>query len=355
MKAVVYDKFGGPIAVEALADPSPEPDGAIIKVEATGLCRSDWHGWRGHDPDIKRFPHVPGHEFAGEVVAVGRGVRGEWIGKRVTMPFVAGCGSCVECLRGNQHICDNQYQAGFSGWGSFAEFVAVRYADVNLVPLPDEISSKVGAAMGCRVATAYRAVAVQGEVRDGEWVAVHGCGGLGLAAVLIARAIGARVIAVDIRTEPLALAKRLGAEIVVNARDTADIPAAIREVTRGGADVSLDTLGSATTLANSILSLRKQGRHVQVGHLADDEIVPAAIARRAIGSELVIKGSHGLQAHAYPALFELLRNARCNLSVLIDRTTALDEAPGALASMDEYRGCGVTIFMPNSAQPTSFS
>jgi alcohol dehydrogenase len=347
MKAVVYHEFGGPISIETLRDPSPEPDGAVIQVGATGLCRSDWHGWRGHDPDIKQFPHVPGHEFAGTVVAVGRDVDRALVGRRVTMPFVAGCGDCPECQRGNQHICDCQYQPGFTGWGSFAEFVAVRYADGNLVPLPENISNVAAASLGCRLATAYRAVSAQGGVRPRDWIAVHGCGGAGLSAVMVAAALGARVIAVDIRPEPLALAKRLGAEAIVNARDNPDPPAVIHEITGRGADVSLDTLGSAPTLVNSIRSLRKRGRHVQVGHLSDQELIPSAVVRRVVGWELTTAGSHGLQAHAYPGLFDLIATGKLDPTLLVDRTTTLDEAPSALASLDEYRGCGVTIFTPD--------
>jgi alcohol dehydrogenase len=349
MKAVTYHEFGGQISIESLPDPSPAPDGAVIQVEATGLCRSDWHGWRGHDPDIKHFPHVPGHEFAGVVVEVGRDVSREFIGQRVTVPFVAGCGKCPECYRGNQHICDIQYQPGFNGWGSFADYVSVRYATVNIVPLPESITSVAAAALGCRVATSYRAVAVQGRAKPGEWVAVHGCGGAGLSAVMVAHALGSRVIAIDIRPEPLALAKRLGAEVVLNARESADIPSAIHDLTNRGADLSLDTLGNAATLGNSILSLRKLGRHVQVGHLTDQETLPAKLVRRMIGYELDIKGSHGLQAHAYPGLLNLIQSGTLDPMLLVERSTTLEEAPAALESLQEYRGCGVTIFTPGSS------
>ncbi len=355
MKAVTYHEFAGPISTETLPDPSPAPDGAVIRVEATGLCRSDWHGWRGHDPDIKTFPHVPGHEFAGVVVAVGSEVAREFIGQRVTVPFVAGCGACVECQRGNQHICDAQYQPGFSGWGSFAEYVSIRYAQGNIVRLPETISSVAAAALGCRVATSFRAVAIQGRVKQGEWVAVHGCGGAGLSAVMVAHALGARVIAVDIRPEPLALAKRLGAEIVLNAREVTDIPSAIQDITHRGADLSLDALGSATTVTNSILSLRKLGRHVQVGHLTDQETLPAALIRRVIGNELEIKGSHGLQAHAYPGLFSLIQSGALDPTLLVERSTTLDQAPAALEALQEYRGCGVTIFTPGSPATSQLS
>ncbi len=346
MKAVVYHKFDGPIAIETVNDPTPTPDGAVVKVEATGLCRSDWHGWRGHDPEIKSFPHTPGHEFAGTVIEVGRDVKRALVGQRVTMPFVAGCGKCAECRRGNQHICDSQFQPGFTGWGTFAELVAVRYANDNLVPLPADLSSAAAAALGCRLGTAFRAVSVQGAVKPGEWVAIHGCGGVGASAVMIAAALGASVIAVDIREEPLVLAKRLGAEITLNASEVSDASAAIRDLTGGGADVSLDALGSPATFANSVLSLRKRGRHVQVGLLAEQDI-PAAALRRLIAWELEIVGSHGIQAHAYPKLFDLIQSGKLDPTLIIDRTLPLADAPRELASLGEYRGCGVTMFTPN--------
>jgi alcohol dehydrogenase len=346
MKAVVYHQFGGPLAIETVPNPSPAPDGVVIRVEATGLCRSDWHGWHGHDPDIKELPHVPGHEFAGVVVAVGRDVRRAAVGQRVTIPFVAGCGKCAECQRGNQQVCDYQYQPGFTGWGSFAEYVAVRYADDNLVPLPESISSIAAAALGCRLATAYRAIAAQGAVQPGQWVAVHGCGGVGLSATMVIHALGARAIAVDVRDEPLELAQSLGAEVVLNAANTDDIPAAIQEITGRGADVSLDALGSAATFANSIRSLRKGGRHVQVGILTGRDEIPASVINRTVGFELTLAGSHGLASHAYSALLDLIQAGKLDPQRLVDRVTSLDEAPAALAAMDTYGGSGITVFTP---------
>ncbi|QEG34372.1 zinc-dependent alcohol dehydrogenase family protein [Bythopirellula goksoeyrii] len=346
MQAVVYHRFGEQPSMEMVPDPTPAPDGAVIRVEATGLCRSDWHGWQGRDPDIQTLPHVPGHEFAGEVVAVGDKVRPALLGQRVTMPFVAGCGNCPECTSGNQQVCDNQFQPGFTGWGSFAELVSVRYAEENLVPLPDSLSSVAAASLGCRMATAFRAVAVQGEVKQGLWLAVHGCGGVGLSAVMIGVALGARVIAVDIRAEPLLLAEQLGAEAILNARETEDIPAAIHELTGRGADVSLDALGSSVTYTNSVLSLRKRGRHVQVGLLTEVESLPATPMSRLIGWEIQMVGSHGMQAHAYPELFKLIEAGKLTPERLIDRVLPLESAPQELAGMQDYSGCGVTVFEP---------
>src|SRR3954467_638472 len=252
MRAVLFEAFGTPPELIETADPACPPDGVVVAVEATGLCRSDWHGWMGHDPDIVRFPHVPGHELAGVVEAVGARV-GRWSpGDRVTVPFVCACGACAQCAAGAHQVCDRQTQPGFTHWGSFAELVAIDWADVNLVALPDELQADVAAALGCRFATAYRAVLQVGRVRPGEWVAVHGCGGVGLAAVMIAVAAGARVVAVDIDEAKLARARALGAENAVSE----DPVAAIRELTGGGAHVSLDALGLPQTCTNSVRCLR---------------------------------------------------------------------------------------------------
>ena len=194
--------------MESVADPAPPPHGVVVRVEATGLCRSDWHGWMGHDPDIRAFPHVPGHELAGVIEAVGPDVRGWAPGARVTVPFVCACGACEQCAAGNEQICDRQRQPGFTHWGSYAELVALDWADVNLVALPEAVDAVAAAGLGCRFATAYRAVVQVGRAQPGEWVAVHGCGGVGLSAVMIAAALGARVIGVDVTEGALEAARR---------------------------------------------------------------------------------------------------------------------------------------------------
>src|SRR3954447_9620902 len=122
MRAVLYQAFRVPPAVVEVAEPAPAPDGVVVRVEATGLCRSDWHGWMGHDADIVP-PHVPGHEFAGTIAELGRDVPGWHIGDRVTAPFVCACGVCPPCRAGDHQVCDAQEQPGFTYWGSFAEYV----------------------------------------------------------------------------------------------------------------------------------------------------------------------------------------------------------------------------------------
>jgi alcohol dehydrogenase len=330
------------VTIEDVPDPAPPAGGVVLRVEATGLCRSDWHGWMGHDPDIK-LPHVPGHELAGVVEEVGAGVSLWKKGDRVTLPFVCGCGDCPQCASGNQQVCDHQFQPGFTHWGSFAEYVAMHYADVNLVRLPEEIDSVTAASLGCRFITSYRAVVAQGRVREGHWVAVHGCGGVGLSAVMIAKALGARIVAVDIGGDKLEFAREIGAEAVVDAGKVQDVVAAIREISSGGAHVSLDGLGHPETCFNSVACLRKRGKHVQVGLLTGDHLHPAIPMDQVIAGELEILGSHGMQAHKYPEMLDMIRQGRLHPEKLIGRTIALAEAPGGLMEMDKFRDTGMIV------------
>lgn len=315
----------------------------MIAVKASGVCRSDWHGWQGHDADIKTLPHIPGHEFSGVVAEVGADVRRWRPGDRVTTPFVLGCGGCEYCRAGDQQVCENQFQPGFTGPGSFAEYVALPFADGNLVRLPEQMEFVEAAALGCRFVTAYRGVAAQGRLKAGEWIAVYGCGGVGLSAIMIAHALGAKVIGVDVSEEKLALAREAGADSTINASAVENIPEAIRELTAGGVHVAVDALGAATTCRNSILSLRRRGRHIQLGLLLGTEADPPLPMGRVIAHELELYGSHGMQAHAYPALFDLITTGNLPLGKLIGRRVTLDEAGPALANLASSPGTGITV------------
>lgn len=341
MKAMLYEAFQAAPQITTLPDPAPAPGGVVLKVEATGLCRSDWHGWMGHDPDIK-LPHVPGHEFAGTVAAVGAGVTRWNVGDRVTAPFICACGSCPECHAGHQQVCDFQFQPGFTHWGSFAEYVALPQADMNLIALPEGMGFDTAASLGCRFATSFRAVVDQGRVRGGEWVAVHGCGGVGLSAIMIARAMGAQVIAVDIDAAKLELARRMGAAAVIDARE-GKVPEAVQEVTRGGAHLSIDALGHPETCANSILSLRRRGRHVQVGLLLAEQSRPPLPMDRVIGWELEILGSHGMQAHRYGAMLAMIHSGALAPEQLVGARIDLAAAVPALMAMDRFEMQGATV------------
>lgn len=328
MQALVVRAFGQPPRLEAVPDPMPEPDGVVVQVAATGVCRSDWHAWQGHDDGV-RLPFVPGHELAGNVVAVGAQVDAAWVGRRVTTPFVCACGVCAACRTGQQQVCPRQEQPGFTHDGSYAELVALRYAEVNLVQLPDTVPFEVGALLGCRVATAWRAVQHRARVRGGETVVVHGCGGLGLAVVLVAVGAGARVVAVDPAAPARALALQLGAVEALASADALDLTAR----------VSLDCAGTPASAAASVRCLGLRGRHVQVGLLTDGAHLPMELV---VARELDVLGSHGAPAHAYPGLLAAL--PALDVGRLITRRRGLD---GAAASLDAAGGePGITVLVP---------
>jgi alcohol dehydrogenase len=296
----------------------------------------------GHDPDI-RLPHVPGHELAGVVEATGKEVIRWTVGDRVTLPFVCGCGNCPQCASGNHQVCDQQFQPGFTHWGSFAEYVAIDYADVNLVQLLDEIDFVAAASLGCRFVTSFRAIVEQGKVSAGQWVAVHGCGGVGLSATMIANALGANVVAVDINDEKLDFAQSIGATATVNAAKTEDVVQNIIDITEGGAHVSVDALGSSVTCFNSIANLRKRGKHIQIGLMLADHRHPAVPMDKIIANELEIFGSHGMQAHKYPALLSMIRAGKLFPEKLIRKTISIEESLDDLVNMDSFSGTGITV------------
>ncbi len=342
MKAVLYEAFAETPKLVSVPDPEPAPHGAVIKVEATGICRSDWHGWMGHDPDI-RLPHVPGHELAGLVAAVGKDVTRWQVGDRVTVPFVCGCGACPECHAGDQQVCRHQTQPGFTHWGSFAEYVAIHQADLNLVRLPETMDFATAASLGCRFATSFRGIVDQARTSAGEWVAVHGCGGVGLSAVMIAHAVGANVVAVDIADDKLALAREVGALATINASEVANLPEAVIEITGGGAHVSVDALGDPVTCFNSIANLRRRGRHIQIGLMLAGHSTPEVPMAKVIAHELEIYGSHGIQAHRYGAILAMVEAGTLHPERLIGEHISLAQSIDALTGMDAFKSLGVTV------------
>ncbi len=343
MRAVVLDAVRAQPDVREVAEPAAPVDGVVVRVMATGGCHSDWHAWAGHEQID--FPHVPGHELAGVVVEVGEQVRRWRVGDRVTVPFVCGCGRCEWCRRGDAQVCPAQEQPGFTSWGSFAEYVALRAADTNLVGLPEQLDFATAASLGCRFATAYRALVGRARVGEGEWVTVVGAGGVGLSAVMIARGLGARVVAVDRNPEALAVASQLGAEHTVLA-DGTDTPAVVADFTGGGSHVAVDAVGGEQACAAAILSLRRRGRHVQVGLLPPVEGHPRLPMDRVIGWELDLLGSHGMAAVDYPAMLALIEQGLLQPQRLISRTIGLDDAAAMLPGFDRETVVGMTMVDP---------
>ena len=374
MRAAVYSGYGVRPSLVEVADPACPPDGVVIAVGASGVCRSDWHAWRGHDPVA--LPHIGGHELAGVVAQSGPEVTRWRAGDRVTVPFVCGCGRCEYCRAGDAQVCPSQTQPGFTGPGSFAELVAVHAADANLVSVPEAVDFVAAAGLGCRFATAFRAVTAHGRVRAGEWLAVHGCGGVGLSAVMIGAALGARVVAIDVSAPALSRARELGALCTVDAgavhagagdagagdagagdagagdAGAGDAALAVAEITGGGAHVSLDALGSPATAASSVRSLRRRGRHVQVGLLLGGPTpVPMDLV---VARELEIYGSHGMAARDYPPMMTMVADGTLRPGLLVGRVIGLAEVGAALAAMDgPSESAGMTVIRLSLAAGTT--
>ena len=349
MRVTVLEAYGEPLAVRDRDPPTPDPDGAVVAVEACGICRSDWHAWQGHGDwadDGVPMGQVLGHEPAGRVTATGNQVTTVSVGDRVVVPFNLGDGTCGYCRNGHGNVCTDGWALGFESDapGAFAEQVAVPQADYNLVGLPDGVSFDAAAALGCRYVTAFHALAHRADIAAGDRVAVHGCGGLGLAAVQIASALGASVIAVDIRDEPLAMARDAGASTVVDASAVEDVPAAIEGETDGGAEVSVDALGRAETCQNSVRSLRPRGTHVQVGLTTNAERGEVALPTDWITRwDIDVLGSRGMPPSRYDELLRLVADGPLDPGALVTRRVALEAVSERLAAMTDYGTDGIEL------------
>ena len=341
MRSIHFSTFQSLLEIVDIPTPTPSNTGVVINVEATGLCRSDWHGWMGHDSDIK-LPHVPGHEFAGTIHEIGKDVKNFKVGDRVTTPFVCGCGKCEYCQRGDAQVCPTQTQPGFTHFGSFAEYVAIDNADFNLITIPTEVSFATAAALGCRFATSYRGLIKRAKVKPNEKVVIYGCGGVGLSAIMIAKSQGADVYAVDINDESLKIAQSLGAK-TINSKST-DPVKALQDL--GGADIAVDALGSEATATSSILSLARRGRHLQLGLMLTPSGLSQIPMARVIAWELDLLGSHGMAAKDYPEMLALVASGALNPALLVKREINLEDGAKALADLNNQSSGGITIINP---------
>ncbi|GMG83254.1 zinc-dependent alcohol dehydrogenase family protein [Paralimibaculum aggregatum] len=341
MRAALLTAYRAPLEIADLPDPDCPADGVVLRLSACGVCRSDWHAWGGADPDIA-LPQVLGHEYCGVVEEAGPQVTGWRRGDAAIAPFILACGRCADCAAGNQTVCGSQIVPGFTAPGAFAARIAVPRADANLAPLPEGLDPAVAAALGCRVTTAWQALTGRAGLMAGEWLAVHGTGGVGLSAVMLGVALGARVVAVDIQPEKLALAERLGAAAVVDAR-AGDAAEAIRERTGGGAHVSIEALGIAATTEASLACLRPLGRHVQIGMPAGESARMTLPMDLVYSRQLVLYGTRGMPAWRYPALFRLLEGGRVPLDMLVTRRIGLEGVSAELAAMDGPTPPGVAV------------
>ena len=360
MHAAVLEAYGEPLAIREVDPPTADPDGIVIAVEACGICRSDWHAWKGHGEwadDRVPLGQILGHEPAGRVVEVGSRVSTLSVGDRVAVPFNLGDGTCPQCRNGHGNVCEDGLALGFEPGapGAFAERVSVPNAEYNAIRLPTDVSAESIAALGCRYATAFHALAHRATVGGGDRVAVHGCGGLGLAAVQIAAALGASVVAVDVREEPLSMARALGADETVNANDVDDVPGAIadriggpsngsRPGPGGVVDVSIDALGRAETCRNSVRSLRQRGTHVQLGLTTEAERGEVALPIDAITRwDVSVLGSRGMPPTRFDELLGMIESGALDPAALVTRRVSLEDVSDRLAAMTAYETSGVEV------------
>lgn len=214
---------------------------------------------------------------------------------------------------------------------------------MNLVALPENIDFTTAASLGCRFATAFRALIAQGKLSAGQTIAIHGCGGVGLSAVMIAQAVGARVIAIDISPTALDLALTLGAHHVVNAQAGIDVVDAVRELSGGGVDVSVDALGSIQTCYHSVANLKKRGKHIQIGLIAEDHGNASIPMGQVIANELEVIGSHGMQAYRYSDMLAMIAQGSLQPQRLVNRCVNLEQSIDVLINMHKPRTSGMTV------------
>ncbi len=357
MRAAVITQYKQPLEVQEIPDPVPGPADAIIQTEACGICRSDWHLWQHHWTWLGielALPRVPGHEFGGTVVEVGREVRGYRVGDRVTVPFHLGCGLCELCRSGRYNLCLAYGCIGIDSDGGYGSLVKVPSADTTLVRLPEGVDSFTAAALGCRFMTSYHGIVDQASVRPGEWVAVFGIGGVGLSAVQIAAALGARVIAVGRSEEKLAKARQEGAEVTVNAGP--DASSEIIEITKGGAAVTVDALGSSETTLPALQALAKSGRHLQLGLTGPEEagVIPIPVDLM-VFKELRIVGSLGCPIMSYAGMLSMVAAGKLQPTRLVESGVSVADAGRLLNDMTNYSTLGFNVINEWTTNATTTS
>ena len=345
MRAALITQYNQPLEVQELPDPTPGVGDAIIQTEACGICRSDWHLWQHHWTWLgieATLPRVPGHEFGGKIVEVGRDVKSFRVGDRVTVPFHLGCGHCRHCQSGLSNLCLAYGVIGFHHDGGYGNLVRVPSADSTLVRLPEGVDSFTAAALGCRFMTSYHGIVDQAAVRPGEWIAIFGIGGVGLSAVQIGVAVGARVIAVGRSEEKLAKARQEGAEVTIKA--DADAPAHILEITGGGAAVTVDALGSVKTTLPALQSLGKYGRHVQLGLTGPEEagVMPMPMDL-VVFKELRIVGSLGCPMSSYTGMLSMVAAGKLQPARLVESAIPVADAGKVLNDMTDYSTLGFSV------------
>lgn len=347
MRVAALTGYGQPLEIITLPDPVPPDDGVVLRVLACGICRSDFHVWNG---DWRwrlpvSFPHILGHECVGEIAALGRGVSGWKVGDRVVVPFHLDCGRCRFCAEGRSNLCDHYTAIGFQAPGGFAELLAVPAADRNLVRLDPRVDPILAAGLGCRLMTAWHALNDQVQLTAGDRVAIFGGGGLGLSALVVARAAGVPVVVVDLNPAALELARKNGAVAAIDPSEAT--PDRLSQALGGAPTVTVDAVGHRDAAGGALAALAKGGAHLQLGLTGAGEqgMFPLPIDR-IVKAELRVLGSVGCPAPSYRRLLEAVASGRVNLGGLAPARGGLDGISPVLEGMGSGRAAGLTVAIP---------
>jgi alcohol dehydrogenase len=352
MRAAVLVEFGR-VEVRDLPEPEAGPGEVVVQVEACGVCRSDWHLWRG-DPSLVMYmewsggklPIVMGHEVVGRVAQAGDGVTAVKEGDRVVIPASStGDGRrCGACMDGRSNVCEHLWIPGFGTDGGYAEYVRVPAGSVpDLTLVPEALAGRAPwlAICGCGMGTAFNAVVDKARVQPGERVVVTGTGGVGLSVVAIAAKAGAQVVGVDVNPAALERAAKLGATATVLVeREDSELTKKITEAVGGPADVAIDTTGNPQVGVGALLALRPGGRLVLSGLMVRGAETMALPADAVVAREVHVAGALMLAAQRYPTLFGLLARGDIDLDPVIYREIGVDDVQEAFEEMSEFGNAG---------------
>lgn len=338
MRAMAVVDYKAPLELMDLPVPKVQPGSALIRILACGVCYSDYktaHGRMAYSPTLK-LPHVPGHEICGEVVEAGPET-GLSTGERVIVYNYWSCGRCALCRMGQENLCENlQGWVGFTTPGGFEEYLAVPAE--RLLRLPEGITPEQAAPTSCSLGTSYRAVVTRAQARPGQTIVIQGVGGVGLNSVQVARAAGARVLAVDIDPKHLEVAIKLGATRGALAGEPAQ--AMVSDFTAGlGADAVVDTVGHAESLHQAAMMTRRGGRVVGVGYIVggfakiqtDDFVL----------REVEFIGSRYVQRHELERAIQMLASGE--VQNVVDDVLPLEGVNEAFSRLEQGKVIGRTV------------
>ncbi len=340
MKAMVLREFNQPLVLSEIPQPSIGPGEVLIKVKACGVCYTDVKIASGLTPDVG-LPRVLGHEVAGEVAALGKGVKDFREGDRVSLYFYLHCGQCEYCLRKRENLCVRlRGRIGFHWDGGYAEYTKI--PATHAFKVPSGVPFEEAAILADAVATPLHALKEQAELKAGETVAIIGAGGLGLQAVQIGKFLGARVLSVDLEEKRLAMAKTMGAEETFKATGK-DLEDSILSYTGGlGVDTVLDLVGKNETMHSSLNFLKKGGKLILVGYSFDQpfSIFPAVIMR----GEFRIIGSRACRIQDMEEVIDWV--AAQKIKPLVSETIPLEQANEVHARLKKNEILGRVVLKP---------